>query len=75
MWITTARIAVSVAARRSRDRQALVECLFELASGGGLQISEAGAPVIDKMRLKEICITSVDKQIADFARVGLLADE
>jgi len=46
-----------------------------LASGGGLQISEAGAPVIDKMRLKEICITSVDKQIADFARVGLLADE
>jgi trans-aconitate methyltransferase len=59
----------------SRDRQALVECLFELASGGGLQISEAGAPVIDKMRLKEICIASVDKQIADFARVGLLAEE
>lgn len=59
----------------TRDRDTLIGCLYDFIIGGGVQISEHGAPVTDPGRLKEISTAAVDKQLAQFARMGLLADD
>jgi methyltransferase-like protein len=57
----------------TRDRAALVSRLAELATSGGLTVQRHGQPITDPADLRETLAGVLDKTLADYALLGLLA--
>ena len=58
----------------SRDRSALLQCLVDIAVSGVAQLTEHGAVVTDPDRITALCQATLDRELATYARSGLLVE-
>jgi hypothetical protein len=58
----------------TRDRPALLQCLVDIAVSGTAQLTEHGAIVTDHDRITALCQATLDRELATYARSGLLVD-
>ena len=58
----------------TRDRSALLQCLVDIAVSGTAQLTEHGAVVTDLDRITALCLATLDRELATYARSGLFVE-